>query len=311
MTAGIVLAVLTGWLFPVAGGDFLRGPSAIGFGVWLIFFIQGMALPTAELLRGYRPLRLPAFVLGWNFLFYPLWTALLVVSIGRGLPAEIKAGFFLLSVLPTTIASAVSFTALAHGRTAAAVVCTVASNLLAVLVVPLAAFFYGISGEMEFRGLGKVWWEVARLVVIPLLLGQALRWAWAGLVVRLGPSGRWATSLIICFIVHLAFARRDSGAGWEELSGLTMVWVFVLTVAMLVSGHWIVWRSSGWCGFSAADRLAAFFCASQKALASGLPMILSILAVSAQPAQAALVILPLLIFHPLQLLLAALWSARA
>lgn len=310
LTLGIVLAVVTGWLLPVAEGDPVRGPGAIGLGVWIVFFVQGLGLPARELLRGYRPLRLPTLVLGWNFLLYPLWAALLIATVGRALPGEIQLGFFLLSVLPTTIASAVSFTTLAGGRVASAVVCTVVSNVLAVFIVPLAAFLYGASSGVEVGAIGKVWWSVARLVLIPLLLGQAVRWAAPGVAARLAPRGRQITTLIIWLIVHVAFARRETGGAWETLSGAMLVWTFVIVVVLLAGGHWMVWRSSAWGGFTPAERITVFFCGSQKALASGLPMILTVLAVSPAAGQAGLVIIPLLIFHPLQLVLAGWLSGR-
>ena len=44
----------------------------------MIFFLQGLWLPTHELAAGYLPKRLHVFVLGWNFVLFPLVTILLL-----------------------------------------------------------------------------------------------------------------------------------------------------------------------------------------------------------------------------------------
>ena len=58
---GVVLAIM----FPSYGskGGLLCPGLTTNIGVWLIFFLQGIALPTSELTKGYNPKRLHAFVL--------------------------------------------------------------------------------------------------------------------------------------------------------------------------------------------------------------------------------------------------------
>ena len=58
-------------------------------------------------------------------------------------------------------------------------------------------------------------------------------------------------------------------------------------------------------GFSTADRIAAVFCGSKKTLASGVPM--ARLMFAGQPGLS-LILLPIMIYHPLQLIVCG-WIA--
>ncbi|MEC7608944.1 MAG: bile acid:sodium symporter, partial [Verrucomicrobiota bacterium] len=54
--------------------------------------------------------------------------------------------------------------------------------------------------------------------------------------------------------------------------------------------------------------ISAFFCSSQKSLATGLPLTTSILALVPGIVDAASVLIPLMCYHPAQLILAAILS---
>jgi len=70
-----------------------------------------------------------------------------------------------------------------------------------------------------------------------------------------------------------------------------------------------VWYSAAWLRVSRPQRIAAFFCASHKSLATGLPLASSILVAAPGVLEPATVLIPLLCYHPLQLLLAG-WLAE-
>ena len=176
-TLWLVAAVLLAVYFPepASTGGFLRAQWTAQFGVALIFFLQGLSLPTRSLAAGYKPKRLHVFVLSWNYLWFPVVTGLLLVPLSWLLTPELCVGFWLLAILPTTVASAIAFTSLSGGDTSNAIFSTIFSNLLAVVVVPTIAVAYLASETAIEISLTGIFVSLARLLVLPLIVGQVAR----------------------------------------------------------------------------------------------------------------------------------------
>lgn len=302
------------WFIPQPGapGGWLQPEWTTKLGVWVIFFLQGISLPTRELAAGYQPIRLQAFVLGWNYLLFPLVAFLSLVWLTHFLPEDVAMGFRLLSVLPTTIASAVAFTSLAGGRTASALCATALSNLLAVVAVPLWVALYLRTGASVELPLWPLLSKLALLIVFPLLLGQLLRRFGKKIAAAFRPWARRASSGIILFIIYAAFAGSVASGLFQSFSAFDLILIFFLVAALLLLVSGAVWFSAGWLRLTAGDRIAAFFCASQKSLATGLPLATAIFAVLPETivVNSGAVLLPLIVYHPLQLLLAAVYAER-
>lgn len=313
-TLSLLAAVVLAIFFPESGvaGGALRSEWTTKFGVWIIFFLQGLSLPGRELAAGYKPLRLQAFVLGWNYLLFPAVTLLCLFGVGRFMSSDIALGFGLLSILPTTIASAVAFTNLAGGRTANALCATVLSNVLAVIIVPLWVALYLQTGESVELPLLPLLSKLALMIVFPMLLGQCLRVYFKRLAELAGAWVRRISSAIILFIVYAAFAGSVASGFFETLSLSHLALLVVEVLALMLLTSWAVWRSAKWLGLAHGERIAAFFCASQKSLATGLPLATTIFVVLPETVSinVGAVLLPLIIFHPLQLVMAAVWAER-
>ncbi len=312
---GLLLFVLIlAAVFPEPGmkGGLLRPEWTTMFGVWLIFFLQGLLLPLRELSSGYRPVRLLVFVLSWNFILFPVLILLGSVALGGWVPRDILLGFALLSIMPTTISSAVALTGLAGGRTACAICATVVSNLLAVLIVPAWVALYLDTSESIQLPIGPLLGKLSLLIVLPLLLGQLARACLPALAVKLAPGSKRVCSGVILFIVYAAFADSVAGGYFESFSLARITLLLAATGGLVFLVAALTWLSSRLLKLTPGERLAAFFCASQKSLATGLPLATAIFA--ALPAtmvvHVGLLLLPLIVFHPLQLIAAAIWAER-
>ena len=96
----------------------------------------------------------------------------------------------------------------------------------------------------------------------------------------------------------------------DEVDQLMSTGPLALAVLVLVCGLLLamsmglsVWLARR-CGFSKEDEIAIIFCGSQKSLVSGVPMAKVLFAPSVMGAM----VLPLMVFHPMQLMVAA-WVA--
>ena len=304
-TLCLLLALGLAVLFPglAARGGCLQSEVTTKLGVWLIFFLQGLGLPTSELVAGYKPKRLHAFVLCWNYLFFPIVVGVLLFPLSFMLSSELRLGFWVLSILPTTVASAIAFTALAGGNTSNAIFSTVFSNLLSVLVVPLFVVGYLSAGAEAQIPLAPLFVKLSLLIVLPLIIGQVARKFFAAHAGRISKRAKLVSSGIILFIVHAAFANSMQSGVLEQMTLWNGVAVLVScgVVLFVVSG--LVWGSSAWLRLNRPERIAGFFCASQKSLATGLPLVTSILVAAPNAVDAASLLIPLICYHPLQLLL--------
>ena len=295
---------------PASEGGFLRPELTTQWGVALIFFLQGLSLPTRSLAAGYKPKRLHVFVLSWNYLWYPIVTGLLLIPLSWLLTPELCLGFWLLAILPTTVASAIAFTSITGGDTANAIFSTIFSNLLAVLIVPIIAVAYFASETAVEVSLGAIFVSLARLLVLPLVVGQVVRQFMRAVAQRMAGAAKMVSSGIIVFIVHAALAESVSSGFLEGLAFGALFGVLVGVVSVLLVTSMLVWASSAWLRVERPQRIAAFFCASQKSLASGLPLASSILLAAPGVVDHAAVLIPLICFHPLQLVFAGVLSAR-
>jgi len=311
-TIWLLLAVLLAILFPEAGakGGFLFPEWTTKIGVWIIFFLQGLSLPTSELTTGYKPKRLHAFVLSWNYLLFPLVVGILLIPLSLALPPELRLGFWLLAILPTTVSSAVVFTTVSGGNTSNAIFATVFSNLLSVLLVPSVAVAYLATETEASVPLGPLFMKLFLLIVLPLIIGQIIRKVLPDLSASVTKRTKGWGNWIIIFIVHCAFAQSVDSGFLDELSGGSILLVITSTVFVLLVVSWLVWWTSTWLKPTREQRITAFFCASQKSLATGLPLATSILAAAPGVVDAAAVLIPLMCYHPAQLVLAGFVSGK-
>ena len=273
--------------------------------VALIFFLQGLSLATKQMLAGCRPARLHIFCLGWNFILCQALAGLMLWPLSMLLLPELRIGFWMLSILPTTIASAPALTASAEGAVPEAIFASVFSNVLAVFVVPVLAAAYLSTGSGVELPLLPIFGKLSLIVLLPLVAGQVFRRFFTEMAKTFSPKTRWLTQAAILFIVYVAFARSVESGFISSLSLANLISAIFSVLLLLFSSAFLVWRSSAWLRVESPQRTAAFFCASQKSLATGLPMLASILAVSPLPMDSALILIPLLLFHPLQLLVGA------
>jgi sodium/bile acid cotransporter 7 len=290
-----------------AQGEWLAGLTvASRVAVALLFLLYGLRLSTGEALAGLRHWRLHITILSATFVLFPLLGLATYVLVPEVLPRSLYDGVLLLCLVPSTVQSSVAFTSIARGNVAGAVVSASLSNLLGVFLTPLlVALLLGAAGGARVNG-GAILLVVA-LLLLPFVVGQVLR----PLVARRRSTRLEGFRLFergsILLVVYVAFSEgvnRDVWSGLEpvQLVVLGAVCVVLLGVVLaLTAGLGRVLR------FARGDRLALLFCGSHKSLATGLPMA-SVLFTSER---VALVVVPLMLFHQLQLIVCAVIAGRA
>lgn len=309
---GLFLAIGLAVLFPQLGASngILHSEVFTKIGVAVIFFLLGISMPLRKLLAGLQPLRLHGFVCCWNYVCFPVMTGLTMLVFAPIISEGFTLGFWLCAIMPTTVASAVAFTDLAGGDTPNSIFATMLSNVLAVLVVPLfAVIFLSVHSATAIPFL-PLFLKIVMLVLLPLIVGQVFRRCSQVVAGALQPLRKGITSLIILFIVHVAFANSMQSESLRQLSFLDLFTVALVMFWLLVIVSSFTWWTSGYFRFKRGQKIAAFYCASQKSLATGLPLIAMIIASAPELGDPAFLVIPLIAYHPMQLILAGVMAKR-
>ena len=304
--------VLLAAYFPSFGstGGILKAEFTTKIAIALIFLLQGLTLNSRKLLSSVVNLRLHVFCQSWIFLLSPLLMIGIVFICDPWIPANIRPGLLFLSVLPTTILSSTVFTANSNGDAAAALFSATFSNLIGVLATPLWCLALFSTANSAFPPVGSLIAKIALYILLPIALGQILRqwkplqpFAQSRLLKRLNNG-------LILFIIYAAFCDSFANNVWIGFSPTSFVAASLIATLFLVALSILVWVTSPLSSIEYDQRIAAFFCGSQKTLAAGVPMASVIFAGQSGNLQESLIILPLMIYHALQLFLAGILSGN-
>jgi solute carrier family 10 (sodium/bile acid cotransporter), member 7 len=110
----------------------------------------------------------------------------------------------------------------------------------------------------------------------------------------------------ILLVVYVAFSEGVTHGIWHQLDATHLVSLFLLDAALLAAVLLATTGVSRLFRFTRADEITIVFCGSKKSLASGLPMASVLFAGQSL----GLVVLPLLLFHQIQLMACAALARR-
>ncbi len=286
-----------------AQGRALDGVSAVSnFAIFALFFFHGLRLARTAVWEGLKQWRLQLSILTVTFILIPLMGLGASALLPTMFSPSLWMGMLFLCVLPSTIQSAISSSSLAGGNVAASVIAAALSNLSAVILTPLlfATIAHAGGAAVGFASVGKV----ALLLLLPFILGQIAQ-AWiAGWAERHKVWIGRMDKLTIILAVYVAFSAAVNEGLWDQLSGsemLTLCAFITLFLAATMAGSWVL---GGRLGLCRADQITLFYSGSHKSLATGAPMARILF----PGAEAGLIIIPLMIYHQLQLIISA-WIA--
>ena len=313
---GVVCAVILAYLFPswgTAEGP-LKTALTTKIGVFIIFFFQGLGMPTETLKKGLLNWRLHLTIQTYIFLLFPLFSLgiLLVIrflSGGAGfLEGDLWLGFLYLIILPTTISTAVVLIGQSHGNVSAAIFNTAASNIFGIFWVPLVAVLIVSQAAQTTLPLAALMQSIALMLLLPFLIGQFVRPLLREWAARHKKTFTKLSNLIIYYMIFVAFAQSFYNEVWSDF-GLGLIGGTVLSVLILLGFHTVVAYQFGKIlKFEKEDCVALLFCGSQKTLATGLPMAGTLFIDSGL--KMGFILLPLMLYHPIQIIVGGFLAQR-
>ncbi|GAA1985238.1 bile acid:sodium symporter family protein [Kitasatospora viridis] len=306
--ASLLATIALAALLPARGAAAPAVATAADAAVAVLFFLYGARLSAREALEGLKQWRLHGVVAAVTFGLFPLLGVAASLLVPGVLTPQLYQGLLFLTLLPSTVQSSIAFTSIARGNTAAAVCSATFSSLFGIVLTPLlAAFLLHTKGGVSA---GTVL-QIAEQLLLPFAAGQLTRRWTAGPMRRhravLGLVDRGS----ILLVVYSAFGAAVVGGVWGMLSLPRLGALLLVEAALLALVLGATLLLGRRLGFARADVVVLVFCGSKKSLASGVPMA----SVLFPGAAAGALVLPLMLFHQVQLMVCAVlarrWGARA
>jgi len=292
-------------LVPAHGAGAPIAGFAADAGIVFLFFLYGARLSPQAALSGMTQWRLQLAVLFCTFALFPLLGIAMRPLVAPVMAAPLVTGIVFLCLLPSTVQSSIAFTSIARGNVPAALCAASASNILGVLISPLLAGWVLQKGgvSLSFDQIR----DIVLQLLVPFIAGQLLR-PWIGAwVQRQKQVLSYADRGSILLIIYVAFSKGMVDNIWAQvdLADLAILLVVLsLLLALLLTLTWLLGRKV--MGLTVEDEIVLQFCGSKKSLASGLPMA----TVLFSGPQLSLIVLPLMLFHQIQLIVCAVLARR-
>ncbi|KOT63697.1 MULTISPECIES: bile acid:sodium symporter family protein [Streptomyces] len=290
-------------LLPARGTAATVADNASTGAVALLFFLYGARLSTREALAGMRSWRLHLTVLACTFVVFPLLGLAARGLVPYVLTQPLYAGLLFLCLVPSTVQSSIAFTSIARGNVAAAICAGSFSSLVGIVLTPLLAALLlgGDGGGFSARSLVSIVFQL----LVPFLAGQLLRRWIGGFLTRHKKILGFVDRGSILFVVYSAFSTGMVEGIWRQVSPWQLLSLLGVEAVLLALMLTITSYGSKKAGFPRGDRIAITFAGSKKSLAAGLPMATVLFG-----GGAGLAVLPLMLFHQMQLMVCAVLAKR-
>lgn len=303
-TTALVIVVLLATVVPAHGPFAAIWGDATAVAIALLFFLHGARLSRQAVMAGMLHWRLHLTVVVFTFGVFPLLGVAFAQLPEAVLPSGLALGLIYLCCLPSTVQSSIAFTSIAGGNVAAAVCSASASSLFGVAVTPLLVglLMHAQGGEITLDQIQAI----VTQILLPFVVGQLVHpWVGAWALRNKKVLSAFDRGSIL-MVVYGAFSEAVINGLWHRLtpvSTLTLVVVCCTILGLLLVSTTFVARRLG---FDRADEITIVFCGSKKSLAAGVPMANILF----PAASVGMIVLPLMIFHQIQLMVCAVLARR-
>jgi sodium/bile acid cotransporter 7 len=305
-TLTLVATVLTASVLPCygMGATFFDGLTSAA--IALLFFMHGAKLSRAAVIAGATHWRLHLLVVACTFVLFPvLGWALRPVLLPLVTP-QLYTGIMYLCVLPATVQSAIAFTSMARGNIPAAVCSASASTMLGVFITPVLVNLFvvpqtgGAAGSLHSVG------KIVLQLMVPFIAGQLARPLVGGFMQRHAKTLKMVDQSSILLVIYTAFSAAVIEGLWRQVPLMMVLGLVVVCCVLLAVVLFATTMISRRLGFNKEDEITIVFCGSKKSLASGVPMA----KVLFDPHMVGVMVLPLMVFHQIQLMVCAVLAQR-
>uniref|UniRef100_A0A803YHW4 Solute carrier family 10 member 7 n=1 Tax=Meleagris gallopavo TaxID=9103 RepID=A0A803YHW4_MELGA len=240
-----------------------------------IFFNSGLSLKTEELTSALMHVKLHLFVQIFTLVFFPtaIWLFLQLLSI-TPINEWLLKGLQTVGCMPPPVSSAVILTKAVGGNEAAAIFNSAFGSFLGIVITPLLLLLFIVRRYI------KDWLE------------------------RKKPPFGTISSCVLLMIIYTTFCDTFANPNIDlDKFSLIIIVFIIFSVQMSFMFLTFLFSTRNDSGFTPADTVAIIFCSTHKSLTLGIPMLKIVFA---GYEHLSLISVPLLIYHPAQILLGSL-----
>lgn len=291
-------AIVLARLWPEGGIG--TGPFSVkslsGIGVSIIFLLYGFRLNIRTIISSISNYKLHLLIQITTFLLFP--AIALTARYTFGQDNELWQGIIFLSFMPSTVSSAAVLVSLANGNIPAALFNSSLSSILGIILPPIGlSLLAGTTGE-GFDA-GEVFVKLVLQILLPIILGVMLNPVVGATAIKYRSFTRYFDQTVILSIVYYSFSNSFYINQFEGLSVGDIIILILILSLMFALVNLLVYFTSKRLNLTKPDLITALFCGSTKSLVHGSTM--GRLMYATNPA-VGVIILPLLIYHSLQLI---------
>jgi len=222
---------------------------------------------------------------------------------GTLLTPPLAIGLMFLCTLPSAVQASVVFTSIAGGNVATALCSASLSSIIGIVLTPLlVGLLLQAHAGASLNGLGSV----ALHLLLPFLAGQALQVRIEAWMQRRARAVQLVDRASVLLMVYSVFSAATLAGMWSRVPSSSLLALTVVDAALLAAMLTVTAFIARRFSLSHEDEIAIVFCGSKKSLVTGIPMANTLFA----GASLGLVVLPLMIFHQLQLMACATLARR-
>ena len=305
MTLMLFLVVSIASIFPAQGWFATVFDQLSTAMIALLFFMHGAKLSRQAVIAGMTHWRLHLLVMAFTFALFPLLGLVLKPALLMLITPELYLGILFLCVLPSTVQSSIAFTSVAHGNVPAAVCSASASNLIGIFLTPLLVNMLVVA-HGESHASADAMLKIIYQLLLPFVAGQLARPWLQSFIEKHASTLKMVDQSSILLVVFVAFSEAVVQGLWHQLPFTMLLSLLFISAVMLAIIMGLTMFSSRRLGFNKEDEITIVFCGSKKSLASGVPMAKVLFASHT----VGMVLLPLMLFHQLQLMVCAVLAQR-
>ena len=304
-TIALIATVIVASVLPCRGEAAQVFSSVTNLAIALLFFLHGAKLSREAVVAGITHWRLHLLVFLCTFAMFPLLGLLMRPLAETLVGTQLTLGLLFLCTLPSTVQSSIAFTSIARGNVPAAVCSASFSSLIGIVLTPLlvGALIHTTGTASAPAGAVR---DIVLQLFVPFAAGQIARGFIGGFIDRHKALVSLVDRGSILLVVYTAFSAAVVEGLWRQVSPSALLWLLLLCSVLLAAALFATAQLGRRLGFSREDRITILFCGSKKSLATGVPMANVLFA----SATVGTIVLPLMVFHQIQLMVCAVLAQR-
>ena len=303
-----MITIVVAYFFPLAGRDDSPLPlDMIGsLGVSLIFFFYGLKLTREKLVAGLKNWPLHLVVQASTFLLFPIITLLFHPLMHDEHSVTIWLAFLFLAALPSTVSSSVVMVSMAKGNVPAAIFNASISGLIGIVITPLWMGIFLTQTTADFD-LSEIYLKLLLEILTPVTLGFLLQRFLGKYAQQFSRQLSLFDRSVILLIIYKSFAASFDKHVFSSVKFGDLAVIFIAVTSLFYLVYYLIGYTTRALGFIREDRITAQFCGTKKSLVHG-TVFSKILFQSS--ATIGIMLLPLMIFHALQIFIISIIASR-